>query len=390
MNVRGIFQANRLECTMHPAFAPAVRRVLAGALLAVASGLVSHRASAQENAPERDGALFRKLDANRDGKLSPQELPPKARARFAETDLDGNGSIDLREHQAALRRLSEQGRLPEQGGRAIPQGTRVLKDLAYVTDGHSRQKLDLYLPPGGASPKPLVLWVHGGGWQSGSKENSPALRLLSKDFAVASLNYRLSQDAVFPAQIEDCKAAVRYLRQHAAEYRLDPDHIGAWGSSAGGNLVALLATSAAVKELESVPPGGAPATYSTQVQAAVDWFGPIDLVMLAKQGVDDGPPGETAAARFLGGPVLKNLDLARRASPLTYLSNDDPPVLVMHGDRDRRVPVEQSRIFDAALRKAGVKSTLIVIPGAGHGATDKGFADLTPVAEFFTTHLKPQ
>src|SRR5205823_8686811 len=113
-----------------------------------------------------------------------------------------------------------------------------------------RNVLDLYRPPKAEGPVPLVIWVHGGGWQNGDKSRTPALDLLARGYAVASINYRLSQHAPFPAQIHDCKAAVRFLRAHAAEYRLDPDRVGAWGMSAGGHLVALLGTSDGVKELE--------------------------------------------------------------------------------------------------------------------------------------------
>src|SRR6185436_1082452 len=123
---------------------------------------------------------------------------------------------------------------------ALPEGTKALRDLAYVPNGHERQKLDLFLPPGATNPLPLIIWIHGGAWRAGSKEQCPALRLVDRGFAVASLNYRLSQHAIFPAQIEDCKAAVRWLRAHGKEYNLDAAHFGVWGSSAGGHLVALV------------------------------------------------------------------------------------------------------------------------------------------------------
>lgn len=120
-------------------------------------------------------------------------------------------------------------------------GVRALKDIAYVPEGHARQKLDLYLPAAEPNaPLPLIVWVHGGAWQAGSKEGCPAVGFVGKGYAVASINYRLSRHAIFPAQIQDCQAAIRWLRVHADEYRIDPNRFGVWGASAGGHLVALL------------------------------------------------------------------------------------------------------------------------------------------------------
>src|SRR5438067_9711157 len=151
----------------------------------------------------------------------------------------------------------------------LPEGTKAHRDLAY--GAHERQKLDLFLPPDVSGPLPLVLWVHGGGWENGRKEQNPALPFLAKGYAVAATNYRLSQHAVFPAQILDCKNAVRYLRAHAQEYGLDPDRFGVWGASAGGHLVALLGTTGENTFAEET---GDTKKASSAVQAVVDWFGP--------------------------------------------------------------------------------------------------------------------
>ena len=134
----------------------------------------------------------------------------------------------------------------------VPQGVKAHRDLAYVVNGHERQKLDLFVPEKADGPLPLIIWIHGGGWQNGSKEGCPPLRngYTGRGYAVASINYRLSGHAIFPAQIEDCKAAIRWLRAHAKEYSLDPQRFGVWGSSAGGHLVALLGTSGDVKEFD--------------------------------------------------------------------------------------------------------------------------------------------
>ena len=223
--------------------------------------------------------------------------------------------------------------------------------------------------------------------------------LLRRGFAVASINYRLSQQAVFPAQIQDCKAAVRFLRKNADKYHLNPDHFGAWGASAGGHLVALLGTSGDGKDLEpeaeaGVGAGaGTNAPVSSRVQAVVDWFGPTDLTMMARQAPPDSQMDHDAAdapeALLIGGPVQQNKEKAARANPITYVSKDDPPVLIMHGDKDNLVPFGQSELLDKALKAAGVEVTFVPVPNNGHGGP--GFS--TPVnrqriQDFFTKHLK--
>jgi acetyl esterase/lipase len=264
----------------------------------------------------------------------------------------------------------------------LPPGTKAHRDLAYVKDGHERNKLDLYLPEKANGPLPVIVWIHGGGWRNGSKDRCPALPLVAKGYAVASINYRLSQHATFPAQIEDCKAAIRWLRSQAARYDLDSDHIGVWGASAGGHLVALLGTAGAVKELEG---NGGNGDQSSKVQAVCDWFGPTDF--LALNG--DSTNAKNALALLIGGPILENKEKAVKASPITYVTKEAPPFLIMHGDKDKLVPLSQSELFVAALKKAGLEVTLKVWTGAEHG----GPAFTSPeslklVEEFFDKHLK--
>ncbi|HJZ94624.1 MAG TPA: alpha/beta hydrolase [Gemmataceae bacterium] len=260
----------------------------------------------------------------------------------------------------------------------VPDGTKVERDIAYGT--HERQKLDVYVPRGDG-PFPLVIWVHGGAWQGGSKDGGgPVIPLLSHGYAVASTNYRLSRHEVFPAQIHDVKAAVRFLRANAKKYHLDPERFGACGASAGGHLVALLATSGGVKELEG---DGANKDDSSKVSAVIDFFGPTDLARLSPPAAKDNP-----VTRLLGGTTGDKKDLAALASPVTHVTKDDPPILIVHGDEDHLVPASQSVLLHEALKKAGVDSTLIVIHGAGHGSGIFVPERMNDYVGFFDKHLK--
>jgi acetyl esterase/lipase len=270
----------------------------------------------------------------------------------------------------------------------LPEGTAIERDLSYGPH-KERNVLDLYVPKGDG-PFPLIVWVHGGAWQAGSKESGgQALRFVSQGYAVASINYRLSQHAVYPAQIHDCKAAIRFLRANAKKYRLDGDHIGVWGSSAGGHLVALLGTTGDVKDLEG---DGGHRDVSSRVQAVCDWFGPTDLTRMAKQTVGKAAIDHDAAnspeSRLIGGAIQENTEKAKKANPLEYVSKDDPPFLIFHGDKDSLVPIGQSEILHEALKKAGVDSTFVRVAGAGHGNGIGTPAHMTQIVEFFDKTLK--
>jgi acetyl esterase/lipase len=264
----------------------------------------------------------------------------------------------------------------------LPAGTRAKYDVPYVEGGGKSQSLDIFVPPGATKPMPLVIWVHGGGWQQGDKAQSPAVGLLRWGYVVASINYRLTDEAIFPAQINDCKAAVRWLRAHAEEHHIDPDHIGAWGASAGGHLVALLGTAGDQKDLEGT---GGNEKFPSNVQAVCDLFGPSDLAKVL-----DDTAANSALPKLLGGPLRQHLDDAKRASPITYVTKDDPPFLILHGTKDPLVNVRQSKWLDEALTKAGVESHLEILEGAGHGGRE--FVTLENrkmVLSFFDKHLKP-
>lgn len=270
-----------------------------------------------------------------------------------------------------------------------PPGVIAHRDLAYVENGHERQKLDLYLPAEGEN-RPLIVWIHGGAFRMGSKEGNENDQLpfeyVTRGYALASLNYRLSQHAIFPAQIEDCKAAVRWLRAHAAEFKLDPDRLASWGPSAGGHLAAMLGTTGHVVEFEV----GADLDLSSRVQCVVDYFGPTDFLQMDSQRLPDGQIHDAAdspESELVGGPIQEYPEKVARANPVTYVTADSPPFLIVHGDCDPLVPYGQSLLLLDALQKARVDVTFYTVEGAGHGKfTDPKVPELT--AAFLAKHLK--
>lgn len=270
---------------------------------------------------------------------------------------------------------------------APPPAYRLLRDLPYVPNAAPRQRLDLYLPLESGTAFPLVAWIHGGAWRAGTKDGGPARALVPLGYAVASIEYRFSQDAPYPAQIDDCKAAIRWLRAHSAEYGIDPRHVGVWGASAGGHLVALLGVTGRASDFDVGPN----LDQSSAVQCVVDFFGPTDFLNYGALPAARLDAPDSAVAQLLGGPVSTHQALARRASPLYFVTGDAAPFLILHGDRDPLVPLQQSRELEAALQKAGVECTLQVVPGAGHGGP--GFS--TPenrklIVDFLDRHLKPR
>jgi acetyl esterase/lipase len=264
-----------------------------------------------------------------------------------------------------------------------PESVQILNDIEYAKVGDISLKLDLRLPTDVAGPFPVIVYIHGGGWSSGNKSSNRATRFATKGFAVASIDYRPSGQAVFPAQLEDCKAAIRFLRANAEKYGLDANHIGAFGHSAGGHLAAMLGTTGGIEELEGT--GGNP-DQSSRVQAVVDWSGPADLLKLY-EGAAANRTGSGAVKGLLGGPADEKKELAALASPITHVSKDDAPFLVMHGEVDSIVPVDQGKAMHEALLKAGVQSTWKSYPGAEH-AFDKEAGAYEMVEAFFDLHLK--
>ena len=264
----------------------------------------------------------------------------------------------------------------------------IQRDLVYKRINGAVLTLDLYCPEKVSGPFPVIVWIHSGGWSRGRKERCPAVTLVQDGYAVASIDYRLTTTAPFPAQIEDCKAAVRWLRANASTYHLDPDHIGVWGHSAGGHLAALLGTSGGVRELEGT---GDNMSYSSRVQAVCVVSGPGDLLQLYRaatgpSGTEINPKVKPALEALIGVPVEENKTKAMAASPITYVSKDDPPFLMIHGEIDSTVPVSQAESFAAALKAAGVETTLEIAPGRGHGAGGPKFQPM--IKAFFDKYLK--
>jgi len=332
---------------------------------------------------DRGVELFRKWDRNSDGRLTRQELPATARRNFSRADRDRNGFISLSEHLAFLRR--GRSRKPV----TLPAGVRLVPDLDYVGDRNPRHRLDLLLPrnPVDSKPLPVIAFIHGGGWRGGDK--SSGLQRISGLVATGryvgvTIGYRLTGEATWPAQIHDCKAAIRWLKAHAEEYRFDPDRIAAFGSSAGGHLVAMLGVSGGVEDLEGrLGPHG---EHDSRVAAVVDFFGPTDFLAMNDQpGRIDHNAARSAESRLVGGPIRKHVDRCRHASPLTYVDSGDVPFLIVHGDRDDVVIFPQSQLLQAALRKAAVPVALVTVKGGGHGVG--GPAVEARVREFLEFHF---
>jgi acetyl esterase/lipase len=293
-------------------------------------------------------------------------------------------------------------------------GYALCRDLQYADYGQNLTLgLDLYLPTDTESP-PVLVYLHGGGWFEGSKGNCPGSTFVQHGYAVACVDYRLATaacapDTVFPAQMHDIKAAVRWLRQNAGPYGYDADHIGAIGESSGGHLAALLGVSDGATDLEGTANPG----ESSAVQAVVDWYGPVDITQGPMVFEDDpcvtgiGALTETYGGEavpyfywtyawgvFLGGSLTDpaTLQQAAQATPLTYVDADDPPFLIMHGEADGMVPIEQSELLADALQAASVDVTFIRLPNAGHGywGPDEPVTSdfLTPTLQFLDAHLK--
>ena len=258
-------------------------------------------------------------------------------------------------------------------------------DLVYSRPGPTELRLDIAYPAEGSGPFPAVVVLYGGAWRTGNKwGNRPTLaQFARRGYVAIAPQYRHCPKHIFPAQVHDVKAAVRWLRTNAAEYRVDSEHIGAMGFSAGGHLSLMLGTTDPVDGLEGDIPPGSP---SSKVQAVVNYFGPSDLTQ------PDVPDISEALVRdFLGARHVDRPDLAAKASPVTFLTKNDAPILTFHGTKDPLVPHNQSVKLAEAMSRAGVAGRTELLIGAGHGWVGPEMKrTMSNTYDFFDEHLKPR
>ncbi len=327
--------------------------------------------------------ILEKYDADKDGRLSDEE-------REAIRKDVREGRLELPQGMRRPGEAAKPGAEAQPGQRRGPAfdsaRLNVDRDIEYGRAGDRPLLLDMVRPKEPKAERlPVIAFIHGGGWRNGDKAGgiSRVAELAAEgNYVGVSIGYRLSGEATWPAQIHDCKAAIRFLRANAAKYGIDPDRIGVWGSSAGGHLVNMLGTSGDVKELEGEC--GTPGV-SSRVTCVVPFCGPADF--LAVQRIEGGRE-PSAVSALLGGKLDEKKAEAKAASPITYVSADDPPFLIVHGTADTTVPYDQAQRLQAALQKAGVNVSLLSIDGGGHGI---GGPEVTRrVKAFFDKHLRSQ
>ncbi len=251
-------------------------------------------------------------------------------------------------------------------------GAKVERDIPYIPNGDPAQVLDLYLPDKPSDkPLPVLVWIHGGGWRAGSKNGCPTALWVPDGYAAASVEYRFSNKAVFPAQIQDCQAAIRWLRANSKKYGLDPEHISVSGDSAGGHLVALLGTSGGTK---AFAPIGGNEDQSDRVQAVCDFYGPSDFNTVMAQAAADPTRSvikfntpEDPYSNLIGVPLGSDTAKGEAVSPVHYASKESAPMIIFQGTADALVPFAQSQELADALKKAGASVWLQPMPGSGHG-----------------------
>lgn len=278
--------------------------------------------------------------------------------------------------------------------RFIPDDIEQTADVPFTDDSQPPLHLDLFRMRRMqfTAPQPVIIWIHGGGWFTGDKERGVEriFGLVRSGFVGASISYRLSQEALFPAQLHDSKCAVRFLRAHASTHNIDPARIGVWGASAGGHLASLVAVTDREKALEGERGW---ATFPSKVQAACSWFGPSDFNLMDEfpPGVTGAMPGRTAESaqgKLVGGAIAERQDVVAMANPIRHIHSECPPVLLMHGAKDDYVPLASSERFHAALVEHGVQALLHVIKDGHHNAYLWGDQHLQLAKEFFEWHLR--
>lgn len=258
------------------------------------------------------------------------------------------------------------------------------RDIEYATVGSHRLLLDIY-QPSDADKVPLVIWIHGGAWRAGSKNKVPVTRLLDHGYAIASIDYRLSPVAPFPAQIHDIKAATRYLRANAKKYRLDEARFIVAGASAGGHLAALTGVTNGVARLEGQV--GEYHSFSSDVHGVISFYGASNLQTILSQSTPHGLSVRIPALKLLlGGHPDEKPESARLASPVAHVDTTDPSLLLIHGDQDPQMPINQAHELHGKYKQLGLPVEFEVVHGGTHGG--KGFfedAMLDRVAHYLKT-----
>ncbi len=264
---------------------------------------------------------------------------------------------------------SSKAQTPSPVQHIFPEGTITYANISYAGDTLKKHLLDIYLPPNTKKELPLVVWIHGGAWMLNDKYadmgymQNTVKAFIDSGYALASIDYRYSTTAIFPAQIQDCNEAVEYLYEHAAEYKIDKNRIALIGFSAGGHLASLMALSNNNDVKEFYPPGK---KINFNIKCAFDFYGPSDLVMLATNPDTSVNNKQNPVSLLLGAMPVDRPDLAKIASPVNYVDKNDPPFLIVQGEKDQSVPNTESKILSSWLTLAGVPNTLIIVPGAPH------------------------
>jgi acetyl esterase/lipase len=268
---------------------------------------------------------------------------------------------------------------------AFPQGTVLHSNVPYSNDNQPKHLLDIYLPANASEKIPLVILVHGGGWLSNDKYadigymKKTVAAIVSRGFALASIDYRFSTQAVFPAQIQDCNCAISFLYDHAGKYGLDQKRFAVMGFSSGGHLASLLGLSKNNNVETFFMPG---TSRSFSFRAVVDFYGPSELILFP--GSDDEKSPESL---LIGAAPLKRPDLAKAASPVTYVDKNDPPFLIIHGEKDELVSTKHSQLLSAWLSVVGVHNELVIVKDAPHFG---GMFDADEVKNRVITFLEMQ
>ncbi len=271
----------------------------------------------------------------------------------------------------------------------FPQGTRLHDNIAYANDTLKKHLLDIYIPPQAGKNMPLVIWVHGGGWLSNDKYadmsymKNTIREMINNGYALASIDYRFSTQAVFPAQIQDCNQAIGYLYENATRYGFDKNRFVLMGFSAGGHLASLVGL-ATNNKIPKFYVGSKPTPFT--FRAVVDFYGPSELVSLRSSEDEKSPEG-----LLIGAAPLTRPDLAKTASPVTYVDKNDPPFLIIHGEKDEQVPYQQSKLLSSWLTISGVPNEFVLVKDAPHfGEMFDTESVRTKVLAFLKTHLSAE